>query len=91
MATLAASDRPALKPKKKTSRVWWHVHQWVGLKLAIFMSFVCLTGTLAVLSSEIDWLLQPSLRVAPSTVEGEPRWERIAASAAEWPGAVQVQ
>ncbi len=90
MATVAAPSRPASRPKK-TSRVWWHVHQWVGLKLAIFMSFVCLTGTLAVLSSEIDWLFQPSLRVAPSTVEGEPRWERIVAGAAEWPGVERVQ
>ena len=30
--------------------MWWHVHPWVGLKLAIFMSFVCFTGTLAVLN-----------------------------------------
>lgn len=89
MATLAAPVRPAGKPKK-ASRLWWHVHQWVGLKLAIFMSFVCFTGTLAVLSSEIDWLLQPTLRVAPATVEGEPRWERIAQAAAEWPGAETV-
>ena len=87
MATIAASPRSA---RRKSSRVWWHVHQWVGLKLAIFMSFVCLTGTLAVLSSEIDWLLQPSLRVAPSSVHGEPRWDRIAASAAEWPNAEKV-
>jgi uncharacterized iron-regulated membrane protein len=90
MATIAAPSRPAAKPRK-ASRVWWHVHQWVGLKLAIFMSFICLTGTLAVLSSEIDWLLQPSLRVAPSTVEEAPRWDRIAASAAEWPTAATVE
>ena len=88
MATIAASFRP--QPKKKTSRVWWHVHQWVGLKLAIFMSFICFTGSLAVLSSEIDWLLQPTLRVSPASVEGEPRWERIAAAAAEWPSAERV-
>jgi uncharacterized iron-regulated membrane protein len=89
VATIASPSRPAAKTRK-TSRVWWHVHQWAGLKLAIFMSFVCLTGTLAVLSSEIDWLLQPSLRVSPASVEGEPRWDRIAASAAAWPGAASV-
>lgn len=90
MATIAASPpRPA--KRRKTSRLWWHVHQWVGLKLAIFISFVCFTGTLAVMSNEIDWLMQPSLRIAPSTVQGEPRWERIAASAAEWPGADKVE
>ena len=46
------------------------VHQWTGLKLSLFMTFILFTGTLAVLSAEIDWVLQPSLRVAPSTVEG---------------------
>jgi uncharacterized iron-regulated membrane protein len=91
MATVAApTQAPARKPRK-ASRVWWHVHQWVGLKLAIFMSFVCLTGTLAVLSSEIDWLLQPSLRVAPATVEGAPRWDRIHAGAQAWSDEASVQ
>jgi len=88
MATIAAPTRTA---PRKTSRVWWHVHQWVGLKLAVFMAFISLTGTLAVLSSEIDWLLQPSLRVSPASVEAEPRWDRIATSAAEWPNAAKVQ
>jgi uncharacterized iron-regulated membrane protein len=78
--------------KRKASRVWWHVHQWVGLKLAILMSFICLTGTLAVVSNEIDWLLQPSLRVDPSTVAaGEPAWDRMVASAAAYPGVKRVQ
>jgi len=90
MATIAAPARQAPRPRK-ASRVWWHVHQWVGLKLAIFMSFVCLTGTLAVLSQEIDWLLQPSLRVAPSTVEGTPQWDRIHAGAQAWASAQGAQ
>lgn len=89
MAT-AALPLPREK-KRKASRIWWHVHQWVGLKLAILMSFICLTGTLAVVSKEIDWLLQPSLRVAPSSVTGEPNWERMAANAAAYPGVAQVQ
>lgn len=92
MAAVATPTRPAAQRKAlKASRVWWHVHQWVGLKLAIFMSFICFTGTLAVLSNEIDWLLQPSLRVAPSSVEGEPRWERIAAAATQEPQAQSVE
>lgn len=75
----------------KASRLWWHVHHWVGFKLALFMSFVFLTGTLAVISNEIDWLLQPSLRVSPSSVGAEPDWERIVASAAAHPGIKQIQ
>ena len=60
----AARRRPRVKP----ARLWWLVHQWAGLKLAILLTFVFATGTLAVLSHEIDWLLQPGLRVSPATV-----------------------
>ncbi len=86
----AAGETVPVK-KQKASRLWWHVHQWVGLKLSIFMAFILLTGSLAVVSHEIDWLLQPSLRVAPSSVTaGEPNWPAIAISAAEYPRTERV-
>ncbi len=47
-------------------RLWFDLHSWVGLKLSLLMAFVCLTGTLAVFSHEIDWLLHPEMRVEPS-------------------------
>lgn len=68
--------------KAKASRVWWAVHQWVGLKLSILLSFVCLTGTIAVFSSEIDWLLRPALRVDAATVSGPVNWSAMARSVA---------
>jgi uncharacterized iron-regulated membrane protein len=74
-----------------TSRLWWRVHQWVGFKLSLFTSFIVLTGTLAVVSHEIDWLLQPSLRVAPTSVAGEPTWARIAHNAARHPGVASLE
>lgn len=78
--------------KRKMGRIWWHVHQWVGLKLAILLSFICLTGTLAVVSQEMDWLMLPSLRVAPSSVgTGEPDWARIVAGATAYPKVERVQ
>lgn len=89
MAT-AAQPASGWRGGRKNARIWWYVHQWVGLKLAIFMSFICLTGTLAVLSNEIDWLLQPSLRVSPATVEGETRWDRVVAAATSWPTTKRV-
>ncbi len=87
---LAASTgaRPAKKPK--TSRIWWTVHQWVGLKLSLFMAFIMFTGTLAVVSHEIDWLLQPSLRVAPTSAQGPVQWAAIAQNAADHPGVAEV-
>ena len=78
------------KPAPKAARTWWKVHQWVGLKLSLFMTFILFTGTLAVLSAEIDWLIQPSLRVAPSTVEGPIAWAEIAENARNYPGVAKV-
>lgn len=69
-----AAPRRAAKPKAKGARVWWLVHQWVGLKLSILLGFVFLTGTLAVFSNEIDWLLRPAMRVDPATVQGPVAW-----------------
>lgn len=74
---------PRSKPAApKRARSWWVVHQWVGLKLSLFLTFVLFTGTLAVVSQEIDWVLQPSLRVAPSSIEGPVDWVAITRNAA---------
>ncbi len=42
------------------------------------------------LSAEIDWLLHPTLRVAPSSVEGPPRWDLIAGNSARYPGVATI-
>ena len=93
MATVRASlGEPAqrAKPAPKAARLWWQVHQWVGLKLSLFMAFILFTGTLAVVSQEIDWLAQPAFRVSPSSVEGPVAWARIAENAAAYPGVSAV-
>ena len=83
---LAARARPA----PKAARTWWKVHQWVGLKLSLFLTFILFTGTLAVVSAEIDWLLQPSLRVSPASVEGPVAWAAIADNAVRYPGVAKA-
>ena len=80
-AALPGDGAPA-KAATKKARLWWLVHQWAGLKLSILMSFVLLTGTLAVFSAEMDWLMRPALRVAPSSVSGPVDWPAIARNAA---------
>lgn len=45
------------------------VHSWLGFKLCILMTVISATGTLAVVSNEIDWLIDPQLRVE---ARGEP-------------------
>lgn len=93
MAARSGFTRPPAAPKAvpKRARLWWNVHQWVGLKVSLFLTFILFTGTLAVVSHEIDWLLQPSLRVAPSSVEGPVAWVEIARSAADHPATAKVQ
>jgi uncharacterized iron-regulated membrane protein len=38
------------------------LHSLFGLKLSLFMGFVCLTGTIATVSHEVEWLVQPEVR-----------------------------
>lgn len=91
MARVIESEKPArARLAPKAARAWWTIHQWVGLKLSLFMTFILLTGTLAVVSAEIDWMLQPSLRVAPSSVEGPVAWAEIAGNAATYPGVARA-
>lgn len=71
--------------RKPVPLSFW-LHSVVGLKLSLFLGFVCLTGTIATVSHEIEWLYKPELRA--STVTGEADWARMwdAAQAAH-PGA----
>ncbi|WP_052338498.1 PepSY-associated TM helix domain-containing protein [Luteimonas huabeiensis] len=63
----AGRQRPSANAKKGGGRrLWFDLHSWVGLKLCLLMGFVCLTGTLATVSQEIDWLVFPEARVAPA-------------------------
>ena len=38
-------------------------HSWLGLKFSLLMLVICITGTIAVVSHEIDWLLDSDLRI----------------------------
>lgn len=43
-------------------RLWFLVHGWLSLPVWVLFSFVCLTGTIAVMSHEITWLTNPDAR-----------------------------
>lgn len=47
-------------------RFWFDLHSWVGLKLSVLLFFILLSGTLAVVAHEIDWLINPDMRVMPA-------------------------
>lgn len=76
MVTVAA----AAGRRKKGARLWWQVHQWAGLQASLFLAFVFLTGTLAVFSYEIDWLLRPVMWVNPSEVVRPVSWGTVSAA-----------
>lgn len=66
--------------RAKRRSLWWVVHHWVGLKFSLFLTWVLLTGTLAVFAVEYDWLARPALRVTPSDAP-HASWGTLAASA----------
>lgn len=45
-------------------RLWFRVHGWLSLPVWALFAFVCLTGTIAVVSHEITWLTNPAARAA---------------------------
>ncbi|GAB2189078.1 hypothetical protein MAH1_06850 [Sessilibacter sp. MAH1] len=42
------------------------VHSWVGLIVGPILFFICISGTVSTISYELDWLLDPEIRVPTS-------------------------
>ncbi|WP_460115429.1 PepSY domain-containing protein [Pseudomonas sp. H2_D02] len=53
--------------KKSRSKLWFLVHSWLALPIWFFVLIVCVTGTLAVVSQEIVWLVNPEMRASKPT------------------------
>lgn len=82
----ARSSRP---PKRKASqrRLWFVLHGWFSLPVWLLFCFVCLTGTIAVVSHEITWLINPAARAAnPDNLPRKPLHELVAAAQQSVPG-----
>jgi len=47
-------------------------HGWLGLNLGLPLFIICLSGTFAVMSPEIDWLINPAMRASPPDKEAQP-------------------
>lgn len=73
-ATGAASPAPG-RPKPRPLAFW--LHNLFGLKLSLFLAFVCLTGTIATVAHEIEWLYKPDVRASafrPGTEDWGALW-----------------
>ncbi|MGB5918693.1 PepSY-associated TM helix domain-containing protein [Arcobacter sp.] len=47
---------------------FWKLHLWMGLPFWLIIFFICITGTLAVVSYEITWLFNPGVRSSGEAV-----------------------
>ena len=63
----ADGARGRRKPTRRATWARWAywIHGLAGLKLGLVLSFIMVTGTLAVFGHEIDWLFGPYQRVVP--------------------------
>lgn len=60
-------------------RQWFVWHSCIGVTAGLLLFVICWSGTLAVFAYEIDWLLNPALRVTPKS---EPQnWEKVRTAA----------
>lgn len=62
--------------RKPLPLAYW-LHNLFGLKLSLFMAFVCLTGTIATVAHEIEWLYKPAVRASgfnPGTEDWGSLW-----------------
>ncbi|WP_299073569.1 PepSY domain-containing protein [uncultured Paraglaciecola sp.] len=69
---------------------WYKWHSLAGIKLSILICFILLTGTLAVISHEIDWLINSSQRVLPSVSSSNINWSQVYKSAKKQDSKAQV-
>ncbi len=60
--------------KQVRDRLWFTVHSWIGLKLSLLMTLILATGTIAVFSYEIDWLLNPEMRATEHIAPEQVAW-----------------
>jgi uncharacterized iron-regulated membrane protein len=51
--------------QKSARRKLFDLHSWVGFHLALLMTIIIATGTIATVSNEIDWVFQHDMRVTP--------------------------
>lgn len=54
-------EPPAARVKPKRPLAFF-LHSLIGLKVSVLLAFVCLTGSIAAVSHELEWLVMPQVR-----------------------------
>lgn len=49
-----------------SNKVLFKLHGWLGLNLGLILFVICLSGTFATLSNEVDWLVNEDMRIEKS-------------------------
>jgi len=63
---------------KRSNRFWFKLHGWFSLPVWIIFCFVCLTGTISVISHELTWLTNPDARATnPQNLTEKPMSELV--------------
>jgi uncharacterized iron-regulated membrane protein len=63
---------------KLSNRFWFQLHGWCSLPIWLVFCFVCLTGTIAVISHELTWLTNPAARASnPQQLPAKPLAEIV--------------
>ncbi|WP_447970600.1 PepSY-associated TM helix domain-containing protein [Nitrospira sp. M1] len=62
-----------------TNRQLFSIHGWLGLNLGILLFAICLSGTIAVFTPELDWWLDPIRQVSPpaDVAERPISWDKL--------------
>ena len=71
------------------NKLLYQIHGWLGLNFGLVLFIICLSGSFAVVSHEIDWLCNPAIRVSP---EGERLpWSALLNSAEQYASGSKVR
>ncbi len=56
---------------------WFSLHTWAGIQFSLLLCFILITGTLATISTDLDWLFNKSIRAESSVTPENVNWPEL--------------